>query len=60
MEENERTKEKKCQTFRFEKGSHSRGEVFYTFVLYKEMRVKVVLLLFVCLFVGGGISQRPN
>ena len=38
------------------------GRYFIQFVLYKAMRVKVVLLLllFVCLFVGGGISQRPN
>ena len=57
-------KKRNVKHFNFKKGSHIFcGRYFCTFVLDKAMRVKVVLLLlllFVCLFVGGGISQRPN
>ena len=55
MEENERTKEKKCQTFRFKKGLHFRGgEVFYTICPVQSTACKscvVVVVVVVCLFI---------
>ena len=51
MEENERTKENKCQAFRFKKGSHFCGEVFLYICPVQAMRVFVVAVVVVCLFI---------
>ena len=52
MEENERTKEKKCQTFRFKKGSHFRGGGIYTICPVQSNACKsCVVVVVVCLFI---------